>query len=332
MSIFCFCYLLTLSDSPNALPIHTGIYAQLNPHCVATSASGQVCVLNRQEQTLTVYDREGTVLSQFGGHGQGPGEFNWAFEVFWQNARIYVWDLEEQAITTFTSTGQCVARSLAPIRGIDMARSQDGWVYGAWHTALNSEPDQAVSLYLSGEQFNQPRIIAQVKGNGYGATFIADGDHSIYTPVQWVPMLATSPDGKEIYLLDQEHLWVKVFDNKGTLLREWREAMPRLEFNPDWADIRLKEVKAMFPERRYQTNYYATFPVVRSFRVDPAGNWVFRLWTREPHLTEVVKVNKPNGESVESNLTWSDYLRWYGLVDGKALVGHLDDSDEMVLE
>ena len=311
--------------------IHTDTYGKLSPERVLLFPDGSLFLLG-DKAVITHFDTEGRVLKRFGGSGQGPGEFQYPSALYSDGRSLFVWDAEGR-ISQFDEKGQFL-RHLKPKHfGIELIRVADGWAYGNWNSAEDSLPDYPVSVFLCDGDAANPREITTTKGNGYGATFIAEGTRSIYTPVRPRARLETSRDQKSLYVVNPSRLAVRVFDARtGTMVSHFKKEMPVHPFNPDWANIRLKQVKAMYPDRTYKTNYYENFPVVRDFWVSPDDDLVFRLWTFEPHKRDTVFVCDAKGQPAETSLSWRDWRRWCATWGRKVLLIAVDQkTDENLL-
>jgi len=309
--------------------IQTGEIGMVNLHQTALAGDGSVYVLSLINYKIKKFDARGQLVKTFGGKGQGPGEFNYPTRLFIENDRIYVWDIEESRFSEFHQDGTFMAWKSPPRHGVDIVRKRGGWAYGTWVSAVKSEPNAVVTLFLADEEFKQVQPIAESRGNGYGATFIAERGKSIYTPVHPVPKLEVSRDGKRIYLLSPTTLDVTIFDENGNPVGQLKKNMPRLPFNPDWANIRLEEVKRIYRDRTYQTSYYKEFPVVRSFLASPGGDLVFRLWTFEPHKTDKTIALRENGSASNLNLPWRDWHRWLAQDGDRVLLARVNPETEL---
>lgn len=95
---------------------------------------GQVLVLDRQADAITVFDRDGRFVRRFGRRGQGPGEFRTPVAMAWDPCdRLWVTDAFNYRYTAFDSTGQVletVRRPFTEVNGWSQALlvPDDSWL------------------------------------------------------------------------------------------------------------------------------------------------------------------------------------------------------------
>ncbi len=322
MLVFLVSLMITLPfEKPPQPTIRTGEFGDYDASQVLMASDGSLFLLSYDDFKIQKLSAGGQKLAHFGGKGQGPGEFNYPYQMFSDENRFYVWDFMEDHMVIFDMEGHFLENMRAPRSGLDIKKVHDGWVYGTWRTAQDSKPEEEVQLFMANERFSQPRLLASAKGNGYGGRFIAMDEHSIYTPVHPVPILKVDMTHERIYLVDSHELDVAIFDARsGASIGHIHRQMPTYPFNSEWADIRLNEVKTQMPNRKFKTNYLEKFPVVRQLHIAPNGILVFRLFTADPGQTDKVLALSQDGGKVEFELSWREWMRWVAVQGENALI------------
>lgn len=97
---------------------------------VEVDDSGRIYVGNRPEKTIQVFDSTGSYLTNVGGEGNGPGEFNGITEIRIQSKQLYAFDFL-QFRTTFFSLDSL---KVYEVKDAYLSRSPDveeltGWLY-----------------------------------------------------------------------------------------------------------------------------------------------------------------------------------------------------------
>lgn len=86
---------------------------------------GRLFALDRGESTAYVFSREGELLSEFGGEGEGPGEFAYVIDHHIAGDSVFLKDLLTGRLSAFRNTGELISD-----RRIDLAseiRSDQFW-------------------------------------------------------------------------------------------------------------------------------------------------------------------------------------------------------------
>jgi hypothetical protein len=101
-------------------------------HDVESSAllpDGGIVVLNGGSGQVRLFDRAGTFLRQFGGRGEGPGEFLLATRIARSGDTLTVWDQRQRRFTRFDDRGTLLNTETIPM---DPAEPfpLDVWLYG----------------------------------------------------------------------------------------------------------------------------------------------------------------------------------------------------------
>lgn len=303
------------------------LFQPISPNEFLAIDSKTVFILDSDSNMLFRVSSTGEVL-RLGGRGQGPGEWNSPSRIFKGSESVFVWDSAEDKVSQFNFQGEFLKDMKLPCRGGVLRKVKSGWLIGTWYGGFTDDKNlESTVLWFDGE-FQEKKIMTTTKGKGFGGTFLTAQDgKSIYKPIQPVPLLEVSPDGEIAYLVDAEQFKVRRFDTlKLEELSAFKRKMPTIEFNPTWADIRLNEVKKMFPTRTYRAIYPQTFPIVRHLTVAPNGNLVFLLWTFEPHTTEKTLVLNSHGQVEGSDMSYKDWRRYLDSHGERCWVGIFEND------
>ncbi len=288
----------------------TGALRPFDPAGVVTAPNGDIYLLLRDEVLIKRYNAGGALLKTFAGKGKGPGELQMPFRLFFQDETLYVLDIMAAAVSLYRADGSFMERIRLAERKLDAVVVRDGWVYGDWNQ-FQYDADAAARVWWSDARFQNPLTLFSVVGRGAKGTFSNDGVTSVYSPVSATPHIAVNREGTRVYVADASGFRVRVIDPKARkVIREITRQEPTLEFNPDWADVRLNQVKAMMPEIKFKTNYPEYFPIIRSMWVHPEGWLVFDRWTREPATHHDPLVLDEFGNEVRGELSWEALRRW----------------------
>lgn len=80
-------------------------------------AGGRIAVLDQQAALVRVYSPEGVHLEDWGGRGEGPGEFNFPVSLFpYRGDSILVRELISMGLSVFDDRGRFGRRTIPPIR------------------------------------------------------------------------------------------------------------------------------------------------------------------------------------------------------------------------
>lgn len=84
-----------------------GSFTSVSPYVVQTDGNNRIVVLNRELNTIEVYDSAGALTASFGGKGGGPGEISFAVELLDLGANeVGVFDFTKMALVRWSPTGE----------------------------------------------------------------------------------------------------------------------------------------------------------------------------------------------------------------------------------
>ena len=280
---------------------------------VAFDGAGNLYILDTQASRVSVVDLTGSLVRQFGGEGEGPGEFDagdaWAFTVL-ADGRTVVFDAGQREYEVFDSSGRFdrMIRLLGDayyysIPGLQAERDGDAVLATGLVEALRwpgsvSTPEPAfrpIERYvLSGEEVG-PDTLAEA--------WKAPGD-----PMGFAPRLAVGVlPGGGVAFTDSSAYAIKVTTSSGNVVRVLRrpfrpepvtERVRAAEIERQlkelgaetegaWADLRRGQIDSM--------EFFDEVPVVRDLRTSWEGTiWVHRHGD-EPASDGPIDVITPDG-------------------------------------
>lgn len=302
----------------------SGALRAFDPGAVITAPNGDLYLLLRDEALIKRYNAEGALLKTFAGKGEGPGELRMPFRLFFQDDVLYVSDILAAAVSLYRADGTFIERVRLGERKLDAVKVANGWVYGDWNQ-FQYDADAAARVWWADARFQNALTLFSVKGRGAKGTFSNDGVTSVYSPVSATPRIAVNREGTRVFVADGQGFRIRVIDPLAKkVIREIRREEPTLEFNPDWADVRLNEVKAMMPDIKFKTNYPEYFPIIRGMWIHAEGWLVIDRWTREPATDHDPLVLDERGKEIRPTLSWQALTRWVASSPAWAYVNAYD--------
>jgi hypothetical protein len=94
------------------------------PGWIAVGPNGRAYVIDPVDLVIRALDEDGRVVLSFGGQGEGPGEFQDAWQIaITPGGRIYVYDRTLNRLQRFTLEGQFVESMLLPVARLDYSQA-----------------------------------------------------------------------------------------------------------------------------------------------------------------------------------------------------------------
>ena len=280
---------------------------------VAFDGAGNLYILDTQASRVSVVDLTGSLVRQFGGQGEGPGEFDagdaWAFTVL-ADGRTVVFDAGQREYEVFDSGGQFdrMIRLLGDayyysIPGLQAERDGNavlatGLVQTLYLPGSGSTPDPAfrpIERYvLSG---------AEVVPDTLAEAWKAPGNPSGFAPRLAVGVLP----GGGVAFTDSSAYAIKVTTSSGEVARVLRRPfrpepvtgrLRAAEIERQLEDVGAETEGAWAETRREQIEsmeFFDEVPVVRDLRT----GWEGTIWVRrrgdEPASDGPIDVITPDG-------------------------------------
>ena len=286
-------------------------------------------VVQYGENTIRHYAANGQLLGQFGRTGEGPGEFRNLFEVFFRPERIFTYDVTSNAISVFDLSGTHLARHGLRSEQTDPLKVANGWVFGDWNQ-YEYDPGGSAHVFWADAEWGQVTRLFEVRGRGTHGTFVNDGVHSVYSPVSATAKMVVNPTGTRVFVADANGFRIRVIDPlTKKVLRTIDREEKSLPFNPEWADIRLNQVKRDMPNIKFKTNYPEYFPIIRRIFINHRGWLIVDKWTQTPHLTHDAIVLDEFGKEAAIEATYEFLTRWVGGDGNQAYITTYDDERQL---
>ena len=229
------------------------------PACLAVSPSQDVYVTDELRDLISVFDRDGHFIREFGEHGSGPGQFDRPSGIiFAEDGSMYVSDTMNHRIQHLTSAGEF-------IHGFGGQGSGEGQFKSPWGINL----DGAGNVFVADHRNHRIQKF-DAEGNfiraiGRFGSRAGEFDH----PTD----VAIDPDG-DIYVCDWANDRVQVFNEAGDYLLQmggsaielskWQKRY--VEASPDIVKAR-RRVNSLEPETK--------FALPTSVRFDTSRNRLF---------------------------------------------------------
>lgn len=167
---------------------------------VAMAPNGHVYVVETGYHRIQEYDREGALVSTWGGAGTGEGELIQPTDVAMdRDGNVYVVEAVNQRIQKFDASGTFL-QSFRRLRGPEFSMAPMG-------VALDGEGNICITDVAND-------IIWKLDQEGWPLWWTRGGESGFVEPTD----IAVSPEGT-IYVADGNHIWK--FDGNGKLLWKW---------------------------------------------------------------------------------------------------------------
>lgn len=309
----------------------TNIFAPLSSDRAVLGDRGESYLLDSREALITQIDADGNQVRQFGGKGQGPGEFLKPFQMFFFDGKLYVIDRNDKVITVFTGDGKFIDRFSQLSRDDEVIKTSEGWVYSNWS---NIDLEKAPEVFWTKERFTDQQSLFPIEGKFYHRqlTVINQDERILFSPVSNKPLMLASPDRQRVYICEVLDIDIHVVDVPGKrVVKTFKKKHRRVPFDEEWAEKMLEEVSEyMPPERRSKIvkNYPETFPAVRNALLDPNGNLVLDLWRGRPDENRQIMTLDPEGREVPSEYDWSLLSRIIGRFEDDVFLTTFDSKSE----
>jgi len=320
--------LLLILDQPWQIT-QTDIFQPLRSDEVIVRPDGVVYILNFSEATIMQFDADGKHMKNIGRKGQGPGEFVYPTDFFYQDGTLYVYDLSSTKVTVLDQHGNVDKQFGIPHQELKINKTDGGWVYGNWNIIA---PDDTPKVFLAGPEFESPKALLKLEGVKNPQSF---GRTILYNPIPVHPIILTSLDRSTVYVTDTLTFTIQVIDAKSqTVTRTIRRNDPPLPFDEDWANEGFEKMKKRMQRRLQQgfelkTDYPSHFPVIRAIRLDPKGNLVVDRWRGRPDSRNYPIAIDHQGKEVEMPYSWKTLGRMAAVNGDDCYITFYDAEKEM---
>ena len=315
----------------------TGIYQPLRKGDVAVSPRGDVFILHFDEAKVLHYDAQGRQLEAIGRKGRGPGEFEYPSALYFEDGKLYVYDMGSTSASLFDEDGAYIDKTRFPDRGLDVAKAAGGWLFGNWRFSTN--PGAPVALKWTDASLGETRIVAEwPRPSGTGGVMVRSSSSSgppkiPYNPVREETSMVISPDGKWAYIRHPGSFKISVVD---VTAKKIVHAITREEtavpFNEDWGQAQFEKFKErnqrMTMRLEFVPKFPDYFPIVRGLHMSAEGYPVVELWTSRPDReTRAVALTR-KGQEVKLPYRPENARRIMAVQGGDAYISLFDKTDE----
>ena len=264
-------------------------YMLYNAFSATRLRDGRIVVANMSSSELRVYDKLGTHLANWGGQGEGPGEFTGDLRRVrpWTGDSIIAWDLRfEEGLSVFYTDGR-FGRSFflekAPSRfPAPVAVRTDGTILAAGYSAggeavvdiRNGDGTLAASLgnfpFAEVHEYDRPEGGRGTRSVAYGFELVEGfwGDLAFVGLTNRYEIRAFGADGALARIMRRDHVPRPTTQADIDFYVEWQ-----LSYYPDFSPDEVSNARQVFES----TPLAKTFPAFSEVMGDATGY----LWVRE---------------------------------------------------
>lgn len=181
---------------------------------ILPATDGSAFVLDLEQRAVTRYSAAGEPVTRFGRQGQGPGEFSFPTRIGWWKGADSIWvaDGSLGRLSVFSVDGE-FGRTIpveqggyGPVANRTMTHPLAGGVLGRVLQERGEGDWGPVRVVRPGEGDGPPREIARADRSSDEIPIRASplGPGSIRDPIADGPLLAFSPDGATVFVVDRE--------------------------------------------------------------------------------------------------------------------------------
>ena len=304
---------------------NTEIYKPLNTRQVAISESGNVFILDRDENRVLIYDNQGSFRKTFGQKGEGPGEFNRVYWIKVMQGQLYVHD--RKGLSVFNLEGDFKERVVSSGGRTNMEPVQNGWLVRKY--SFNQEKNSSLSEFCVLDM-DQNELLVLGEYSREMEVFSSKNPTMKFNPVEVYPNCMTDQTGTYIVSKGKEDFPItiykmvpmpkKVFEIK---LSD-RKVIP---FNEEWADGILTKIQKTLKDVSYEADYPKSFPLVQGVGISPDNQLAISLWSKDPDKPETLLYDW-TGKLLPRTYTPTFMFRVLFIRDEIAYVGSYDEENE----
>ena len=311
----------------------TGVFQPLKVSEVVVRPDGAFYVRNFNDSQIRLFGADGELVKTIGRKGKGPGEFTYPSNIFYDNGRLYVFDILTVKINAFDKEGEFIEAVTAPNRGLDLHYTPNGWIFGNWNEFGLQDKSELAWADLN---FENQETLMKMEDGGFsqGSRVVSDGSTTVaeYAPIDNQPMVRVSPDGSRIYLTSIESFKITVFDSKTRkVVNTIQRDEPRIPFDEDWAEEKYKEMMEGRRNRdqvKFKKLFPEYFPPFRNLIVSYDGTLIVDRWRGRPDDNHYPLALTPEGKEIQMKHKYETYQRIAGVQGDAAYVLIFNTDDE----
>lgn len=326
-------------DSKGVIYGQTEIFEPLAPREFAVAANGDVYILHFENRTVLHYSPEGKRKGEFGGKGQGPGEFSFPDTLRVDDKHVYVTDRGRDLIQVFDLEGKHIKALSLPM-GAQADWVKGGWVYGDF-LSMNPDDSEPIKISIANEELKEPNVVLEIpRSSETGLRIEMTGSgrpKAKYNPVSDGPRMVVTADGTTVFVRPANSKQIHVIDvasKKVSHVMEYdKKGVP---FSIDWGRERFEEIEENMRKRRspaiLEPAYPEHFPSVREMSAMGDGNLMIRRWTGKPDVVEKYEVIDQNGKTLPNYCKDANMPRLLAIRgDNAYFTAHNEEDDGYVV-
>jgi hypothetical protein len=180
-----------------------------SPYGVAVDPSGNSYVVDRDNDTITVWDEDGSFIQRIGTRGSGQGQLNNPNDIAVTEDEIYVVEESNHRIQVFDKNGTF-------LRKWGQHGSNNGDFHHPYSIALKMDGNRVKEVFVADRYHHEVEVFDE---NGTFLRKIGEHGHQ-ENQIYDATGVAIGPDEK-VYISSLHHNKVKVFETNGTYVRSF---------------------------------------------------------------------------------------------------------------
>ena len=278
---------------------------------------GNLLVVDRDNQSLLLFDKDGQFIKKIAGQGKGPGEYSKMYDVAVdkEGRRLFVLDAYAQSVLIYDFDGKCL----------------DSKKFGFWAQELEYIGDDKVLLYCGYAIMSN----GYVKENAYPTFFVFGLKDGTITPFQYISneikpdevaspasALASSGNGRTYCLNDLTHE-IDVMNEEGL------ERTLTLDFGEEDTERRMAFVK-LLEEKNNDFQSLGRMKHISVFSIVGTDNYllVSAIELKDGQVRHLIAYSPESGKCISGNKKWNEPLDYD--IDGSMPFRHISgDGDKL---
>lgn len=289
----------------------TEIFRDLDATQVAVAPNGSVYLADTDQGQILQVSPPGVLIQKIGRKGNGPGEFNHLYQIFFDRQRLYAYDYQQDRLSVFKPGGTFIEAIRVPKRRVRLLKIPQGWLIGDWQKV--GGPEDPGLLFRAGEAMENPVEILRLPGpfyhGGLRVNRTAPGK-AFFTPFSAKPQMRLSQDRKFAYVAGAHQFVIYVIaTGDGRLVRTLKREVNSVPMDRDWVDTEMAAVKRDLGgkiEAKVTANTPDRFPAIRNFWALPNGHLAIELWRGKPDSQHLLVGLSAKGETIGNLPAWHD--------------------------
>jgi len=312
-----------------------GIYEPIRRGDVVLADDGRLFVLDHRNVGINIFAPDGRLQKRFGTQGDGPGELDFPVTLYLGEDVLYVEDMARNALHEFDLDGTYRDQIRIPIRGLELAKVQNGWI-GA--NSRMRRPDEKVALLWLDERMQEQQEIAsftvETPANMMPRRGSDEGPPTFpYNPVRDHTALAGAGRFAYFYRPGQGFRIEVVDAQQKKIVRTLSRDPQKIPFNQAFGDQQYDDFVDQNGQMNVRMNFEKAFPEffppVRELFVSGDDALVVRTWTGKPNETERLITLGADDSDRTSPFSDQVALRVLFVRNGFAYLNCFDEEEEI---